>query len=228
MNSRHVMVPFILMLLMGFAQAGGTDKNFLDLSTLTRPTPRTPSFNWSTGGRPDPRAVVVIPFSMTLQPLERKSFVYGEQVTYDFTLKNISDQKLAIPWSVNWKEVYGKSTVDDPAPPGYINAAFYLTAQDGEEGTFITPLEVLRGSDNLPGSIKLLQPGEEVRIRVPTNWELSTEWPHTSKLPKLPHTFQVHAVFSYGYRKSPLSVKGLWIADQVNSNGLSVELKPGP
>lgn len=226
MNGKYLVVSFLMLFIMGSPQAGNKEKNFLDLSALTRPIPRDPSFEWSTGGLPDPRAAVVIPFSMTLHPLERQSFLYAEHFTYEFSLKNISGQEMAIPWSMDWKRVFGKSTVGDPAPPGYTTAAFYLFAQDGKGDAFDTPIEVLRGSDNLPGSIKVLQPGEEVRIRVPTSWELTTEWPHKSKMPKLPYTFQVRAVFSYGYRQSPLSVKGLWIADRVGSNNLSVELKP--
>jgi hypothetical protein len=151
--------------------SGAQDDNFLDLVKASEEMKE--EMKTKTYTRLPPRPGVLIhrapqkkpaPLKVTLLNVNSASYQISEQVVFEIMLENISKEAVAIPWSIDFeKALQGKNSA-----PGYNALNIKLVFSD-EKKTEVSKFLGMStyGSDLLPGSLKMLQPGQKVTMRVP-------------------------------------------------------------
>lgn len=153
------------------------DENFLDLTRHASAAPeamheeQVASGTIEAGGGPGMRRAE-LPLRVTLLSLDRESYMLGETGFFEIALENIGSEVVNIPWSPD-------SSIGVPsqerAVPGNSHAVISLligrTPADGK----IVDVFGLYGSEFVHGSLKRLEPGQKVRIRVPFAWRFFEE-----------------------------------------------------
>ena len=153
------------------------DENFLDLTKYSPSKPvssdqeRTASGTINVGGGSGTR-VPDLPIRITLLSLDKRSYKLGDESVFDVALENISKEAVQIPWSPD--SSIG-SPFNDSSPPGNLLAVISLVVGNKTLGEYQASTYGLYGSRTVPGSLKTLQPGQRVRIRVPGRWQFYTE-----------------------------------------------------
>ncbi len=172
------------------------DPNFLDLtayeSAEDRP-PRTGGGLASSVGGAD--SLKSAPLKITLQALDKRNYHFGDQVTYEVTLENITTSVLTIPWSPDPSKV----GLDGPVnPPVYFEASLSLVAEDETAGPQFIDSHRIFGAPSVPGSLKIVRPREKVRIRAAGSWQFTDSSVARRVLAKSPFTVKVRANFRLG------------------------------
>lgn len=130
---------------------------------------------------------------VTLVSLDKQTYELGEEVIYEITLENISKDDLIIPYSVDYDKV---KPDEESNPPGYASMFLSLVINDELTGKQFVAGESLYGSELLSGSLKRLEPGQKVTIRIPGRLSFFEADVMKKILGKLPRTFAVRAMAS--------------------------------
>jgi hypothetical protein len=198
-----------------------SDDDFLDLTKYALPAREAVSEEQTAAG-----AVEVVggtgvrkaelPIKITLLSLDRESYTLGDKGFFDIALENIGKEPVLIPWSPDPR--IGTPS-QGTAVPGNLHAVISLlagrTAATGERvDTF-----GLYGSEFVHGSLKRLEPGRKVRIRVPFTWQFFDEETPARLLKRPAQRLIVRAQIILNSSKpiTPLPAG--------SANGLTVELK---
>jgi hypothetical protein len=100
-------------------------------------------------------------FRVVLRRADQTTYRRMDRVKYDVTVKNVSDQPIMFPWSptpINRR--------DRPAH-GYRHAIFELIIARPANEDWVLDLFVLYGAPTVPGSLKRIEPGKSVTLRLP-------------------------------------------------------------
>jgi hypothetical protein len=104
------------------------------------------------------------PLKITLFNLDKTVYTVGDDVIFDILVENISQESVVIPWSSDIDKVI---PADNSAPPGYRAAILKLIVADDGSRKYQFNGAIIYGSQLLAGSLKTLEPGYQVRIKVP-------------------------------------------------------------
>lgn len=194
-----------------------------DLLDLTKiPSPQQEKTTaWGAGtvsSGPDGVTNRIAPLTITLLSLDKDGYHLKEEVIYEVSIKNTSEAPVVIPWEPDWTRVeQGRKS----PPPSYVAALITLAVTD------LAPPKKLRiasrgiyGSALAEGSLKRLEPGQEVTIRAAGRWHFINQQGALSS--ELPATVQVQARFTYLYPPST----GHDYAPALSVNSVGIDLKP--
>jgi hypothetical protein len=98
-----------------------------------------------------------VPFRLELSRLDRQIYVLGSGIEYEVTLQNIGQTAFALPWSVD------RAAVERGGP--FLQASLALMVMDADRRENLIGAVILDGSDDVPGSLEVIEPGEIARIR---------------------------------------------------------------
>ena len=113
----------------------------------------------------DSGPVPTFPFEVKLLPPDRMAYALGELMTFGLLLKNISSAPIEFPWSTD-------GSLFKPSMAGARQMQFLLTfTHPVLSQQFFFPPGVF-GSDEVPGSLRTIQPNETLLIRVAAPVEL--------------------------------------------------------
>jgi hypothetical protein len=198
------------------------DDNFLDLTKYAPPA-RAAGHEEQTasgtvevvGGSGIPKTPE-LPLKITLLGLDKESYTLGDKGFFDISLENISSEPTFIPWSPDSSI---KAPSEDNAAPGNLHAVISLlvgpTVATGQRADAYG----LYGSQSVQGSLKKLEPGQKVRIRIPCTWQFFDEETPTRLLK---HPTQRLLVRAQIFLNSSKRITHLPAA---SANSLVVELK---
>jgi hypothetical protein len=109
------------------------------------------------------------PFSMRVAVfgLNASTFATRDPLFYEVRLTNTGTRSIAFPWSVD--QSLFRSTAHN-------SSVVFIGLNDAREtrSPGETGLVILYGSTDVPGSVETVLPGESVRIRVRSEWMIST------------------------------------------------------
>lgn len=155
-----------------------SDEDFLDLTKHAPPEREAPTEDQTASGNVEAVGGSGVrrhelPLKVTLLSLDRGSYVLGETGFFDITLENVGREPVVIPWSPD--PSIGAPSQGN-AVPGNLHAVISLlagrtTAAAGQRADAFG----LYGSEFVQGSLKRLEPGRKVRIRVPFSWRFFDE-----------------------------------------------------
>lgn len=123
--------------------------------------------------------------------LDKSQYKLGEELIYEVSLENITNDVLIFPWSPDPVQTTSDGKSEFPEYEGFL----YLVMKDEALGNVILGAQGLYGSPSFPDSIKKLQPREKVRIRVPAYWSFLHGDITDHLSPKLPKRVEVRAEF---------------------------------
>lgn len=212
----------------GQPQAAGAKRqeksvdDFLDLTKHAPPAREVASEEQTAGGSMEVvggsgmhRAE--LPIKITLLSLDRESYTLGDKGYFDIALENTGKEPVLIPWSPD-------SRIGAPsqgaAVPGNLHAVIsLLTARTAAASGERADAFGLYGSEFVHGSLKRLEPGRRVRIRVPFTWQFFDEEAPARLLKPPTQRLIVRAQIILNNSKpvAPLPAE--------SANSLSVELK---
>ena len=126
-------------------------------------------------------------FSVRLARLDRGTYASRDPFVYELELRNIGGTPVQFPWSVD------ASLFDMRVAGGTVAVVSLIDADNKSPKRTITGF-MLFGAPSVPGSLETIDPGELVRIRVPSDWMDATE-----------HVVQLRArvIFSLNSRAYP-------------------------
>jgi hypothetical protein len=153
------------------------------------------------------------PLSVTLLSLDRTSYVLGDQVTYEISIRNVSDGSVKVPLS-STEHQFRRSM------PGAVRATFGLTFTDDLLGGQIVGHQSTVGSDAVQGSLLSLSPGESVRVMARESVFLPLA-PRTS-------TREWIRVVYVRARVAVVPMQGVVLPPSVSLNAISVQLSTSP
>lgn len=104
-------------------------------------------------------AVRSSPIAVRLLSVEPKACSWLDSITYDVELRNISSGEVVLPWSVDRRDMGGRSE----QPNRFPRASLFLWVVPNRAG--FGSAETLYGSPEIVGTTKVLAPGEAVVIR---------------------------------------------------------------
>lgn len=198
------------------------DDDFLDLTKHAPPSREAASEEQTAGGSVEVvggsgMRRAELPIKITLLSLDRESYMLGDEGYFDIALENTGKEAVLIPWSPD-------SRIGAPsqgtAVPGNLHAVISLlagqtAAASGERADAFG----LYGSEFVHGSLKRLEPGRRVRIRVPFTWQFFDEEGPARLLKRPTQRLIVRAQIILN------SVKPVAPLPATSANSLSVELK---
>jgi hypothetical protein len=126
------------------------------------------------------------PIRLSAPELERPDYRIGDLFEFEVVFQNIGDVPIAFPTMPDGSAV-------DRDMPGAGLAAVALTFNDEILGGQIVGLQTLYGATEIEGSLISVQPGERLRIRARSTWNLSSatgtpyepHWPRPLKVKAL-------------------------------------------
>lgn len=165
------------------------------------------------------------PLELTLI-LPQQTYRLGEEFVFEVAIQNIAGAPFPIPWEPDWRRILpdGVPAQLDQLPEGYRSAALFLNAALGEQEVSLVSFS-LDGSEEVPGSIRVLAPGETVRVRAKANWTRLTELTEAA-LPPVKVSLWAEWAYFFGLRHMlhPSQVNR-W-QSHVNSEPRVVTLEP--
>lgn len=195
-------------------------EDFLDLTKYSRPGQETRGENQTASGTIEVGGgsgtrTPELPLKITLLSMDKNSYTLGDEAIFDVTLENIGQATIAIPWSPD--SSIGSPFQDD-SPPNNRLAVISLIVGTNPSNQQRAAAYGLYGSEIVQGSLKKLQPGHKVRIRVPFHWQFFDAEAARELVKRSAQRFPVRAeIFLRGKRISYLPA--------TSANSLTVELK---
>jgi hypothetical protein len=194
------------MLLIGFLVSFGAMQEggeYLDLTVVkncrsTRKTGR----GWGGGVGGSGVRELRYPLKMTLLGFDKKSYRPSEAVEYEVLIENIGQTAFVIPWAseCDLDRVRPDDTFD---PPGYRLAYINLVYTDPSGHEHFTPGGSAYGSELVPGSLKSLQPGQKVTIRILGHLKLPVTRIFPRLHPKGRELVELRAQFAFLHELKP-------------------------
>jgi hypothetical protein len=158
-----------------------------------------------------------LPIKITLLSLDSESYTLGDKGFFDIALENTGKEPVLIPWSPDPR--IGAPS-QGAVVPGNLHAVISLLAgQTAAAAGERADAFGLYGSEFVHGSLKRLEPGRRVRIRVPFTWQFFDE-EAPARLLKRPTqrlTVRAQIILNSSRPVAPLPA--------ASANSLSVELK---
>ena len=105
-------------------------------------------------------------FALSIEDLSSRLIPIGSEFVVTLRLKNVSDKSVTVPWTPSFQEVLADQSPDSI---DYQSASFTLKVETGIESKRTTSLEgeaVLYGTEQKPGSMLQLAPGQWATVRV--------------------------------------------------------------
>jgi hypothetical protein len=152
---------------------GAAQQPDLDLSQVRRPPSPSQGRGAARGGLGEPGVIrggissstAPVPISVRLLTVQPQGCSWLEPLTYDIQLQNISSRDLLLPWSINRQDL-GKPTAGAEA---FVRLTISLHVP---RSAAIGTVEVLYGSADVPGSTRIIAPGETLVIRATSRCHL--------------------------------------------------------
>lgn len=163
------------------------------------------------------RAPKILPLRITLSSLNKSSYQLGEEVIYDVILENITKNTIVIPWSPDRDKARPNS---QNIPLGYREAFLSLVVKDEQKGEQFIAGQGLFGSELLRGSLKILAPGQKVRVRAPGQWAFLDAEVARRALTSLPRKIEVWVRFNLQERQFNSQYE-----PAISANSIIVELR---
>ncbi|GAB4254679.1 MAG: hypothetical protein Kow00109_30000 [Acidobacteriota bacterium] len=191
----------------------------LDLTNRSLP----PEPHWRVGeGFVSSAGELAPPLELSLT-LGEEVYRFDEEFMFEVAIKNVTEVPFPIPWEPDWRRIVPE---ERPAqlPKGYRNAGLFLTADlAGQQVTLVS--FGLDGSEEVPGSIRVLAPSETVRIRAKGNWGGLTGLTGTKPAP-IEVSLCAEWVYFYGMPQTLLESKGVWWSSTARSELQEVTVEP--
>jgi hypothetical protein len=212
-----MIIIFKILLILSFVLL--QDDDFLDLSQPQVRRERKSGgriidsdFSMAGDSRRKPNALKI-----TLIDIDKKSYSLGDQAIFNIKLENIGQTAIILPWSADYDRV---KPDDEKRPPDYLSAIINLAVEDKSQGTLFFGGESVYGSDLLPGSLKQLDPGRSVRIKIRTQLRPNSSEEIGLLAKKLPFKLNVHARFAF--------LEGAQYKAFSSENAIEIELRRRP
>ena len=138
--------------------------------------------------------------------LPQEVYRFDDEFVFEVAIKNITGVPFPIPWEPDWTKIVPE---EKPArlPEGYRSATLFLNAGPAEQEVDLVAFG-LDGSEEVGGSIRVLAPGETVRIRAKGNWSRLTRSPQTDLSP-VKVSLWAEWVYFYGMRQTLAATEGV-------------------
>jgi hypothetical protein len=195
-------VRIILMAILSLSFLSNLARNPQDeyLLDLTKPVSRkerkkSGSMGGSSASMEGDSRRQVINLKLTLLSLDKQDYRLGDYVICEVRLHNISKSPVFLPWSADYDKVKPN---DEKTPPGFLSAFLNLTAMDENEGLIFFNGVSIYGSALLPGSIKQLDPGKSVRIKMRPMLTIGSADVVDRIVKRLPFKMKLNARFASG------------------------------
>jgi len=117
----------------------------------------------------DSRAASNFPFEVTLTSVDLQTYAVGERIRFELLLRNTSTQAIAFPWSLD----AGSFMASMRGARRLVLALNFVDAIIGHQ-QFAS--QSVFGSDEVPGSLRTIQPNETLLIRAEGPIELRRGW----------------------------------------------------
>lgn len=210
----NIFFLFCLLLAGTFAPLPQHQKaDFLD---LTKPKPedkaKTSSAVGIVGGGSGTRTVD-LPLRVRVLKSQQMGKYLGEKIFYEVSIENIGGADLRIPWTAEYQQC---SKLLDQRGMSLI-----LVIQDTVAGGTWIAFSGIYGCANDPNTLRVLHPGEHVRVRAGGVASVMNESERGRLGPLSPRKFTVKAELFYSYSFE----KGVRFRPALSENSFIVELK---
>lgn len=111
--------------------------------------------------RPAPPVILEAPL------LDRSGYVIGDEFFFEVVVKNTGTKPMPFPTSLDGARV-------DREAPGAMMATIVLTFSDELWGRQLVGNQTLYGAEGLAGSLLVVRPGEQIRVRAKSQWFLTS------------------------------------------------------
>ena len=152
----------------------------LDLLVLPNDPEDSPSDRdlrrWLTAPVADGSTRTEFPFQATLSATDRSEYALRDTIIFTVLLKNTSVQAVQFPWLPQARSV-------NPRMRGSRAFMVHLHFTDPILGQQDFGFRQLYGSEEVPGSLRLIQPGETLEVRSAAHAVLSRAWEGTGDTP---------------------------------------------
>jgi hypothetical protein len=192
----------ILMAILALSILSDTTRNLQDedLLDLTKPVSRkerkkSGSIGGSRTSMEGDSRRQVINLKLTLLSIDKQDYQLGDYAICEVRLDNISKSPILLPWSADYDKVKPN---DEETPPGFLSAFLNLTAVDANEGLIFFNGVSIYGSALLPESIKRLDPGKSVRIKMRSLLTIGSADVVDRIVKRLPIKMKMNARFAFG------------------------------
>ncbi len=129
------------------------------------------------------------PLRFSLVSLDKQQYELSERFVYEISIENIGNQPFLLPWEPDKGKIEPKSP---STQAGLRRMSLFLVIEE-LNGNAVFGAQDIYGSDSVSRSLKKLNPGHKVRVRVPGGWYLGSEDMYKRVLPLLPRSFNVKA-----------------------------------
>jgi hypothetical protein len=155
--------------------------------------------------------------------LPQEVYRFDDEFVFEVAIKNITGVPFPIPWEPDWTKIVPEEK-PDRLPEGYRSAALFLSAGPAEQKVNLVAFG-LEGSEEVGGSIRVLAPGETVRIRAKGNWSRLTRSVQTDLSPVKVSLWAEWAYF-YGMRQTLAATEGVQWKTRACSEPQEVTVEP--
>jgi hypothetical protein len=114
-----------------------------------------------------------IEVNITLVRLDKASYSFGEEVTYEVKIQNSGKEPIEIPWSPHLGDL---EPADSSRSYTFLDAGFSLEFTEPDSNRTFSIYGNSYGSLEVPGSTRKLLPGEWIFVRVRQRVEAYEEW----------------------------------------------------
>jgi hypothetical protein len=111
---------------------------------------------------------------ITLVGMDKKRYRPGNVIVFDLVIKNVGDEVFGLPrmpWDFATGYLEREASVLDPV----IAAEIEFIATDANNQQVVVAKHVLKGSTDDLGTIEIITPGEEMKVRLPAFLTISKE-----------------------------------------------------
>jgi hypothetical protein len=149
------------------------------------------------------------PFAAKLVRFDRAVYDLGDNVIYELELTNVSTEDVWMPW-------LGTSKFITPRTEGASSMQLCLQFEDPHLGLQVFGFRRTYGAESVPGSLRLVAPGDVVEIRANAPLRLMQAWPRIDA--NWVKVVSLRAV-------ATLSTQGQPARRMPSANALSIELR---
>lgn len=191
------------------------------LDLTKRPPP--PDRRWgAVGGGVVSGTEPTAPLALSLT-LPQAAYRFEDEFVFEVVIQNLTGVPFPIPWEPDWRRIVPEERPPE-LPEAYRNAALFLYAGFGGQEVNLVSFG-LDGSEEVAGSIRILAPGETVRIRAKGNWSRFTGLTETGLSP-FKVSLWAEWVYFYGMRQTLYDFQGVWWNSRARSEPQEVTVKP--
>jgi hypothetical protein len=140
--------------------------------------------------------VAKAPLKLELLWLNDELHYLGDDVFAEVRVENVGLESLSLPWSGDYDQVRPEG-YELTKPPGFELALLSLSVSSVGVVDHVLVGQVIAGSHACIGSLRVLRPGESVRIKVRCRLDFMNQEINSSYLARAPITLEIRALLAF-------------------------------